>query len=288
MEDIHPLRIIRPAVAGQEDNPFAQHTGLFFQQTIQQLIENHRKDPEGYIISPFPIALERYASGIDPQQKINELIISILNALNVPNEFFTMNLQTQVLGPALRLFENSWSILVAAYNKILQKIADVIRYLLRLPPCTVELTPVTLSDDLERKSVIAQLASANAIARGELLRLYGFDFEDQLKKQIEEQRVQEELLKKEEQRRILEEQNIPVSPGELTQATVGPQDILNQATQIAMQLLPLDAVGRRQQLQQIKATDETLYAAVKQKLEELDRSAANQGKQFIIQQLVNQ
>jgi len=287
LEDIDPLRVIRPAIAGQEDNPFAQLSSTHFLQTVSTMIREKRRNPGGYLVSPYPIAVERFGSGMDPQQKISELVVSILNALNVPNEFFTMNLQTQVLGPALRLFENSWSILVSAYNKVLQKIADVIRALLNLDKCKVELTPVTLSDDLERKSIIAQLASANIIANSELLRLYGFSYEDQVKKKLEEQRITQELIEDEQRKQMLEKQDIPITPDQM-QAPISPMDVVAQALQIAQQLLPLGPAERRQQLQQIKAQDETLYAMVKAKLEELTRVAESQGKNLIIQQLTAQ
>jgi hypothetical protein len=58
---------------------------------------------------------------------------------------------------------------------------------------------------------------------------------------------------------------------------VTPQDALAQAQQIAQQLFPLDAAQRRSQLQQIKATDQDLYAQVKAQLEQMTSQSKSQG-----------
>ena len=54
-------------------------------------------------------------------------------------------------------------------------------------------------------------------------------------------------------------------------------DVLDQATQIAEKLFPMDGAQRREELQKIKATDQTLYAAVKHKLDEKSSGAKKDG-----------
>jgi hypothetical protein len=63
-----------------------------------------------------------------------------------------------------------------------------------------------------------------------------------------------------------------------------PGDVLEQANEIAKQLFPMDGAGRRQKLQEIKAQDQTLYAAVKHKLDEMTAGAKKQGVEGAKQQ----
>ena len=63
-----------------------------------------------------------------------------------------------------------------------------------------------------------------------------------------------------------------------------PSDALAQAQQIAQQIFPLDGAQRRAQLQQIKATDQDLYASVKAQLDQLTSQAKSQGVQGAKQQ----
>lgn len=279
-EDIVPFRVIS---MGQETNtqanPILHQSSPMWKGAVERMIDEHRKDPGSYHTFPFPIDYKQLGGEgktLAPTEMINQAVANILNAFNIPQELYTMTLQVQALGPALRLFENSWSILVDTYNGILNHWADVIGKIRGLPKAKVGLTPVTISDDIERKSIIGQLVSANAIARSELLSMYGFDYRDQLRKKQDEDRAAKELQEEEQAKEQLRQiaDNGGASNGQ--QAT-SPQDVLSQAQQIAQELFPMDAAGRRQKLQEIKQSDSTLYGAVKQALEELTQQARSQG-----------
>ena len=58
-----------------------------------------------------------------------------------------------------------------------------------------------------------------------------------------------------------------------------PQDILQAAQSIAQNLQPMEGAERRQELQKIKAHNETLWSAVKTQLEQMDNGAKSQGLQ---------
>ena len=203
---------------------------------------------------------------------------NILNALDIPVELFQMTLKTDTAGPALRLFENSWNVVPSNYNVLLNHMAGVIGKILSLPKAKVGLVPITFSDDVERKSVIGQLVSANAIARSELLNLYNFDYEDQLRKKNDEDRVarelQQELVDQQQFEQQTQQQNLQNYSSSPT-----PQDALAKAQEIAQQLYPLDGAQRRAKLQEIKATDQSLYATVKAQLEQMTSDARRSGVQ---------
>ena len=282
-EDIVPFRVFSMAQQGNGNtqiNPIIHQSAPQWQAGIKRMIQEHRQDPGAYHMFPFQFQFEHLGSDgktLAPTELIQNIIGNILNALNIPQELYTMTLQTQALSPALRLFENSWSFMIDTYNNMLKEWADIVSKIQGLPKAKITLMPVTLSDDIERKSIIGQLVSANSIARSELLNLYGFDYRDQVRKKQEEEQINKELEQEQALKDQLEQMADSGSPQQGGGST--PSDVLDKANQIAQQLFPLDGAQRRQQLQQIKAGDTTLYSAVKAALEQLTANAKSQGVQ---------
>ena len=287
-EDIVPFRVISMGnETNSQANPILTQSSPQWRGAVERMIEEHRRDPGSYHTFPFPIDYKQLGGEgktLAPTDMINQAIANILNAFNIPQELYTMTLNVQAIGPALRLFENSYSVLVDTYNNILDHWGDVIGKIRGLPKAKVGLTPVTISDDIERKSIIGQLVSANAIARSELLGMYGFDYREQLRKKMDEDRVAKELQEEEQAKEQLRQLAQSDQSGQNGNQPVSPQDVLSQAQQIAQELFPMDANGRRQKLQEIKQSDATLYSAVKQSLEELTQQARSQGAQQAQQQ----
>ena len=287
LEDIVPFRVI--SLAGDnspQSNPIlSTGGGATWSAAVEQMIQEHRRDPGAYHKFPFPINYQQLSgegTKLAPIELMQQAIGNILNAYNIPTELYQMTLQTQAVGPALRLFENSWSSLIDAYNTFLNQWGDIIGKIKGLPKAKIGLVKVTLSDDMERKSIMGQLVAANSIARSELLGIYGFDYKEQLRKKFEEERITKDLQEEEankEQLRLMSQYGMDGAA-----PVTNPNDVLEQAQQIAEQIYPLDGAGRREELQKIKAQDQTLWSAVKGKLEEMGSSAKSQGLQQSKQQ----
>ncbi len=281
LEDIAPFRVISMAkeVNGQA-NPILTQNGGQWAGAVDNMIREHRQDPAAYHTFPFPLEYQQLggnAKDLAPVDLMNNARSNILNALNVPQELYNMNLTIQAAAPALRLFENSWSPIIDIYNDLLNHIGAVIAKIKGLPDAKVSLVPVNLSDDIERKSIIGQLVSANAIARSELLNLYGFDYRDQIRKKLEEDRALKELQEEEQAKQQLQ-QMADSGGGDGGSAQGGsPSDVLEKADEIAKQIYPLEGHERRAKLQEIKASDETLWGAVKASLEKMTSSAKSKG-----------
>lgn len=310
-EDIAPFRVISMADGNNPAaNPLLNQNGAVWSGAVDDMIDEHRRDPGAY--HKFPFALQYQQLGGDgtrlaPVEMIDQAKNSILNALDVPVEMFQMTFQQQAAGPMLRMFENAWSVIPSNYNILLNHLAQVIGNIMGLPKAKVSLIPITFSDDMERKGIVGQLVSANAIARSELLKLYNFDYSDQVRKKMEEDRVTQEIQQEEQEKQqiaqatqqslmsILQGQQqgggAPGQPGGAAPgggASMTPQDALAQAQQIAQQLFPLDGAQRRAQLQQIKAQDQDLYAQVKAQLEQMTSQSRSQGLQGAKQQAAQQ
>ena len=268
-------------------NPILHQNGGIWAASVDEMIDEHRKDPGAYHKFPFPINYQQLGGegkNLAPVELMENYKNNILNALDIPVELFQMSLKAEAAGPALRLFENSWNVIPNNYNVLLNHLADVIGKILSLPKAKVGLIPISFSDDIERKSVIGQLVSANAIARSELLNLYNFDYEDQLRKKTEEDRIAKDIQVEEQEKDEFAQLNntniYDVMSANQPQGAAGPatpQDALQQAQDIAQQLFPLDGAQRRSKLQEIKATDQALYATVKSQLEQMTSQARSQG-----------
>jgi hypothetical protein len=305
-EDINPFRVIAMADNTPSSHPaLANQDGGTWAAAVDDMISQHRRDPGSYQKFPFTFSFQHLGGdgkNLAPIELIEHAQNNILNALNIPQELFTMQLGTQAVGPALRLFENSWSHMIDGYNTLLQHIGDVISRIKGLTPGKFSIMPVTFADDMERKSVISSLVSSNSIARSELLKLFGYEWKDQVRKKMQEDIDTQELQQEEQDRQQLRKTNMgnifdqqqagpqgsAMMGGESGGTPAGtnsvgsgvgmsPQDILAQAQEIAQQLYPKDGAERRTELQKIKATNETLWGAVKAALAKLTGEAKSQG-----------
>lgn len=310
-EDIAPFRVISMGDASNPAaNPLLNQNGAVWSGAVDTMIEEHRKDPGSYHKFPFPLSYQQLGgegTKLAPVEMMEHAKNGILNALDIPVELFQMTFQSQAAAPMLRMFENAWSVIPSSYNKLLNHLGDVVGNILGLPSAKITLIPITLSDDMERKGVISQLVSANAIARSELLKLYNFDYEDQVRKKMEEDRVTKEVQEEEQEKEQVSQTNAqnlmqmlqggqqqgqgeqPGAPqGGTPQGGGTPQDALENAQRLAQQLFPLDGAQRRSQLQQIKAQDQDLYAQVKSQLEQMTSQSKSQGLQGAKQQAQQQ
>jgi hypothetical protein len=285
-EDIAPFRVISMSTEGNSAaNPILHQNGAVWSASVDEMIYQHRKDPGAYHKFPFPINYQQLGGegkNLAPVEMMENCRNNILNALNIPVELFQMTLKVDAAGPALRLFENSWSVIPTNYNHTLDHLGDVIGKILSLPKAKISLIPITFSDDIERKGVIGQLVSANAIARSELLKLYNFDYEDQLRKKNDEDRIAKDIQKEEQEKEQVQQQGEASLFNQQQGGGQGggggtPQDALAKAQDIAQQLFPLDGAQRRSKLQEIKASDQELYANVKSQLEQMTSQARSSG-----------
>lgn len=302
-EDIAPFRVISMGDASNPAaNPLLNQNGAVWSSAVDEMIEEHRRDPASYHKFPWPINYQQLGgegTKLAPVELLENAKNNILNALDIPVEMFQMSFQQQAAAPMLRLFENAWNVIPNNYNTLLNHIGEVISNILGLPKAKISLIPITFSDDMERKSIVGQLVSANAIARSELLKLYNFDYEDQIRKKQEEDRIAQDVQQEEQEKQQIAQQTQQDMMQMLQGQQQGqggaaggapggqgmtPSDALQQAQQIAQQMFPMDGAQRRAQLQQIKAQDQDLYAQVKAQLEQMTSQAKSQGLQGAKQQ----
>ena len=309
-EDINPFRVI--SMASQpvgQINPILHQDGGQWKDAVDSMITSHRRDPAAYHTFAFPLEFQHLGGDgktLAPTELIQAAIQNILNALNIPQELYTMELNMQAIGPALRLFENAWSSVVGNYNEVLQHWADVIADLKGLTKATVTLLPTTMADDLQKQNNLMSLMQANAISRTDILKLFGADYEDQVRKRMKEDAFQKQMEEEQQEKDEMAQANKSTLFGQQQQgggaaggapgaggnsgggtgaAAASPNDVLEQAQELAQQLVGQEPAKIRETLQGIKAQgNQTLYAATKQAIEDLKSQGRSQGAQDVKQQ----
>lgn len=303
-EDINPFRVFAMASDGNPQNSMVmnQNAGQW-KASVGEMIEQHRRDPGSYQSFPFPLNYQNLGGEgktLAPVELLDKFKGDILDALNIPQELFHMTLQTNAVGPALRLFENAWSSVPEVFDKAVQHIADVISKIYKLEKVKAQLMHVSMADDLEKKSVISQLVAANVIAKSELLETVNLNYKDQLRrkeeerqaeKEIQEEAAQADAIDQENQESVFNQQSGSVpgqAPNPYSTQGATPGDIQEQSQDIAKRLVGQDAGTIRTELQKIKGLNETLYASVKSDMAQIRAQGKSQGVQQVKQQSAQQ
>lgn len=259
-----------------------------------------------------------------PVDLIDKATDELLNGIGVPSEFYRGTMQLQVAPTALRLFERTHTALVSTLNDLLQWIVDQSAALMSWEKAKAHLQPVTLSDDIEKKHIQLQLASGQQISKSTALAPFGINYREEVKRMLDEDQVlNEEMQRRQEeadQRQMLQQSfnqaiqaqqqgamggaeggaqgggamppggQSPLTPSQsyamAAQGGMGPDDLMQQADQMAAQMLQMPYESRRVELSNIKKTNETLHALVIQKMQSMRQKAKNIGGQQVLQQQV--
>ena len=323
LDYIIPFRVITPGKgsgSGEVDPMFHMNVGSFLQKTLG-MIHRHRRDPATWNALPFPIeyqALGGEGTQLAPHELIAAGVDEFLNSMGFPAEMFRGNLQVQAAPMALRLFERTWTHLVSALNGWMNWFFDTITDIMNWEELSGRLQPVTLAEDIERKQIQLQLAASQQISKQTAFAPFGIDYREELKRMFEEEsHFQEEssrFQQEQAQAQQLEQTfaqaqqgampppgmpgampGMPPAGGAMPGAMPGapapaggvtPADLIQQAEQMALQLLGMPYEARKSEMLKIKKSDETLHAMVVQKMEEIRNQAKQQGGFQALQQMV--
>jgi hypothetical protein len=311
-EYIVPFRVISPAAGSErEADPMVHSNVGSFNNRVLSMLNQHRRKPGGYYAVPFPIeyqVLGGEAEKLVTTELIDQALDEMLNAAGVPAELYKGTITMQAMPAALRLFQQTWPHLVAAYNGWIRWLVDGVSKALNWEPVVAQLQPVTLADDMENKQILLQLAAGNKVSMHKALAPLGIDPDEDLKTIFQEQSqfqqysdaYQQKMQNRQQmmqnmQSTTMQSAGVPqggpqasADPSAATQANVTPDQMMGQAEQMAKQLTGMPMEQRMSEMRKIKNSNETLWALVKAKMESLRGSAETQGKQQMYQQAQQQ
>lgn len=310
MDYIVPFRLVTPAVGGGGVDPLLNYDLSEWSSSLRKMLDDHRSDPAGWHTAPFPVnyqILGAEGQSLSPWQLIKQGTSDLLDSLGVPMELFQGTLKMQTAPTALRLFESSWSTIVTEMNNWLSWLANRMSNVFGWQPVTVRLQPVAYADNIERKSILLQLASAQEVSKQTAFSPMGLNVEEEMRSMQEELSLQNEITKEFEENEVkkqeladLSAQNTqagqaPMQPGMdpnaqqqpgamISGAGQGgapgtPQDLMGQAQTEAQQILTMPSTQRISYLRNLKAQNPMLHSQVKAELGNMEQQAASAGIQ---------
>lgn len=301
LDYVVPFRVLTPADQRKEADPMLHMNLADFNSKVMSMLRDHRRDPAGWHALPFPIqyqALGGEAKSLATPELLNQAMDEMLNSIGIPAELYRGSLQIQAMPTALRLFQQTWPHLVAAFNGWLEWSTEIVCTAMTWDkPERIGLQPVTLADDVELKQMWLQLSASNLISKRTAFSPWGIDANEEQRRVFKEQQsfaemqeeFQEEMAKRQQNKASVAPQQpggAPSMGGGVTQqqasASMTPQDMAAQADQTAQELVQQSPSAVRRTLGDLKHSNETLYALVKSKMQDYRGQAASTGREAVL------
>ena len=239
LDYVIPWRLFTPPAArGDAASEPVFNTNLGdFSSMVNAMIRKRRADPASVATLPFPVnyqVLGGEAKNLAPFELINQGNEELLNAAQVPVEFYKPSLSGQALPGAMRLFEATWQPLVHDLNAFLRWLVRRLSMLMSWEYVNCRLVKPRHADDIQRQMHLLQLMASQVVSQTTGLRSLDVDpreeqrqLADEARYSAEQQaRVQEEA----EQQAFAEEmakgapppQAAPAAPGAPPAPATGP------------------------------------------------------------------
>jgi hypothetical protein len=125
----------------------------------------------------------------------------LLNGIGVPIEFYRGTIQNvQSMPSVLRLFEMTWSGMVAGLNGFLDWTCKRVSELNNWEKVRAKLQAPTIAYDFERKQLLLQLSAGQQISRDTAWTPFGLNVREEVRKMLQEERtIQDEMSEFQEQ-----------------------------------------------------------------------------------------
>lgn len=312
----HSYKIISPAATpGVQDSTIFQNMHLFKNQV--QTMKNMRQiDPDAITAFAWPVTYQETgatAVQMSPTDKIKYQSDMMMLALGYPPELMSMSLQLPQIPTVLRIFEMSFAPLTWQLNLFVNWSSNVLSEFLGTESYDCGLEPPSMAADIEAKGMLVSLMQAGEISRERVLQKFGVynylkEFGIRLEEDAERQILTDEVQKKTETRInqksvddvIVQQQQAqaeqqqgamppgggvpmgggaPPAGGAPSGGTPIEAKMEQEAMATAERWLQLPDGQRSQDMQNIKANQPLLYAAAKQKMEEMRSQVRSQAVQ---------
>jgi hypothetical protein len=176
-----PMRVLYPSSQGNLD-PFTQLNLGSWRSAVEENLGFWRRDPNHIGIFPIPIGYESLGGdakmlNVTPELKFLEDII--INSFGVPTEFIKGGATWTSSSVSLRIIENHFLSYREELNDFLNYFAAVkIAAFLSYPPTKFKMKKFRMSDDVQNKEALAQLAQMGKISDSYLKEEFGLNLTD--------------------------------------------------------------------------------------------------------------
>jgi hypothetical protein len=290
-----PMRAVFPSSQGNVD-PFTQMNLGTWRSAIEDNLSRWRRDPNHIAVIPIPIGYQGLSGDakmlqVTPELKFLEELI--INSFGVPTEFIKGGATWTSSSVSLRIVENHFLTYREELHDFLNYFAGPkIAAFLDFPPVKFTLKKFRMSDDIQTKEALIQLAQLGKISDSYLQVEFGLDPNEQRKyakidnkftidEQMEQLIAQAEIQGKstvllerykakamaeflEEQARIRERMFTIELKQELQAPDQDPSDILQK---YAAQLAGMDPMTQQQILAKLQQNTPLAFSFVVQRLQ---------------------
>lgn len=204
LESLAPFRVLSPPPSGGAEgkDPIMNGNMNKFVSHIGTMIQQRRRDPSSYFVSPFPLTYQAFggdASQFLPREMLAECQDTLLTSVGIPVDMYKGSMTVQAAPIALRLFESFWSNLIDNNNQLLSFIIKRVNVLLGWEPVSAKFTRITHADDMNRQMQKLQLASMGQVSQTTALETIGLSRHEELRRMMEEQRDEAEQQQKQQE-----------------------------------------------------------------------------------------
>lgn len=190
---ILPLRVVVPQsrFGGEGGDPVSEINLRKFSSEIGRLINIRRRDPTRWLVSPYPLDYKTVGGDgrlFAPVDLIERSVDRLLNAAQVPAEFYRGTMTMQAAPVGLRIMNSLWGDLVTVLNQCLAWLKNqFVLYFEWDSNLHISLAPPTHVDDINRQMLKTQLMMSGILAQGPVLKSLGEDIRETLRQKTEEQ-----------------------------------------------------------------------------------------------------
>ena len=199
MDFINPLRIISPEAAnlkaGVDDPNRMPMSGANFRSFMQQSLRRTRENQSSWIISPVPVQSQMVggdAQKLAPTDLLEYYSSQLLADMSVPQEFKQTTFQVVAPTMGLRTFERSWLFFSKSLHKFTSWVGQKVCDVEKIENMRVDLDVTSFVEDDMNKQVLLQLMQAGVIAKTNILKRFGVDFNKDLEQRMQEQKAEQE------------------------------------------------------------------------------------------------
>lgn len=203
MDYIAPTRIISPESAnlkaGVDDPNRMPMSGAAFRGFMQQSLRQVKSNPSTWIISPVPVQYQMVGGDgqqLTPVDLMEFEYNQFLAECAIPQEFKQTNFQVVAPSMGLRMFERQWVTFTKSLHKFTNWVGSKVADIDKVENMRVDLDVTSFVEDDMNKQVLLSLMQGGVIAKTNVLKRLGVDFNKDLDQRMQEQKAEQEAAMK--------------------------------------------------------------------------------------------
>jgi hypothetical protein len=186
-EHIIPFRVFSPSVMEQ---PSVMANMASWRSNLESSYYKWRANPVNIMTSPIPINVQQVGGNgkaLTLFAEMQETDKSIIKGMNIPREFVEGGLTYSGSSVSIRMLENILHDYVQRSNRMINWIVKKISELTGVVAVEVQYTKFKMADDVQVKSLYANLQGNKTISAKKLGDIFDFDSDAEIKQVAEEQ-----------------------------------------------------------------------------------------------------